>query len=160
MAETGRLSLPAASPWRLPLRPVTALRVAIIVAVVVIWEAISASGWLYRDVVPSLVAIGRALYATLSDPSFYFHLGTTAYEIGIAMVIGGLSGLLVGILLGGSKFMSRAYEAYLYYLGPCPKIIFFPVMIMWLRSTSPAECARSTRCSSASARASAPIRGR
>src|SRR4029453_12641825 len=131
MAETGRLSLPAASPWRLPLRPVTALRVAIIVAVVGIWEAISALGWLYRDVVPSLVAIGRALYATLSDPSFYFHLGTTAYEIGIAMVIGGLSGLLVGILLGGSKFMSRAYEAYLYYLGPCPKIIFFPVMIMW-----------------------------
>ncbi len=100
-------------------------------AVVVIWEALSASGWLYRDVVPSLVAIGRALYATLSDPSFYFHLGTTAYEIGIAMVIGGLSGLAVGILLGGSKFMSRAYEAYLYYLGPCPKIIFFPVMIMW-----------------------------
>jgi len=51
--------------------------------------------------------------------------------IAIAMVIGGVSGLAVGILLGGSKFMARAYEAYLYYLGPCPKIIFFPIMIMW-----------------------------
>src|SRR5262249_20308979 len=131
MAETGRLRLSAARPLGLPLRPVTALRIAIIVAVVVIWEALSASGWLYRDVVPSLAAIGKALYATLSDPTFYFHLGTTAYEIAIAMVIGGLSGLAVGILLGGSKFMSRAYEAYLYYLGPCPKIIFFPIMIMW-----------------------------
>ena len=47
------------------------------------------------------------------------------------MVIGGVAGLAVGIVLGGSKFMSRAYEAYLYYLGPCPKIIFFPIMIMW-----------------------------
>src|SRR5262245_19606871 len=131
MAETGGLTLPAAKPWGLRLRPVTALRVAIIVAVVVVWEAVSASGLLYRDVVPSHVAIGRALYATLSDPTFYFHLGTTAYEIGIAMLIGGLSGLAVGILLGGSQFMSRAYEAYLYYLGPCPKIIFFPIMIMW-----------------------------
>src|SRR3982075_2562895 len=131
MAETGRLSLPAARPVRLPLRPVTALRIAIIVAVVVIWEIVSASGWLYRDVVPSLVAIGRSLYLTLRDPTFYFHLYTTFYEIGIAMVIGGVSGLAVGILLGGSKFMSRAYEAYLYYLGPCPKIIFFPIMIMW-----------------------------
>jgi len=131
MAETGRLRLSAAASLGLLLRPVTALRIAIIVAVVVIWEAVSASGWLYRDVVPSLAAIGKALYATLSDPTFYFHLGTTAYEIGIAMVIGGLSGLAVGILLGGSKFMSRAYEAYLYYLGPCPKIIFFPIMIMW-----------------------------
>ena len=131
MAETGQLSLPAAGPLGLRGRPVLMLRIAIIVAVLVFWEALAASGLLYRDVVPSLVAIARALWATLSDPAFYFHLGTTAYEIGIAMLIGGLSGLFVGILLGGSRFLSRAYEAYLYYLGPCPKIIFFPIMIMW-----------------------------
>ena len=109
----------------------TRLRIVIIVAVLVVWEALAASGLLYRDVVPSLVAIGKALYVTLADATFYFHLYTTFYEIGIAMLIGGLSGLAVGIVLGGSKFMSRAYEAYLYYLGPCPKIIFFPIMIMW-----------------------------
>src|SRR5262245_4345910 len=116
---------------RLALSPVTQLRIAIIVAVVVIWELISWSGLLYRDVVPSLWAIGKQLYATLLDPTFYFHLYTTFYEIGVAMLIGGLSGLAVGIVVGGSKFMSRAYEAYLYYLGPCPKIIFVPIMIMW-----------------------------
>jgi ABC-type nitrate/sulfonate/bicarbonate transport system permease component len=131
MAETGRLTLPAVRTSGLRLSPVTKLRIAIVVAVVVVWEALSASGLLYRDVVPSLVAIGRQLVVTLADPTFYFHLYTTFYEIGIAMVIGGLSGLVVGIVLGGSKFMSRAYEAYLYYLGPCPKIIFFPIMIMW-----------------------------
>ena len=70
MAETGRLSLPSAKPLRLPVNPVTALRIAIIVGVVVIWEIVSASGWLYRDVVPSLAAIGKALYATLSDATF------------------------------------------------------------------------------------------
>jgi len=36
-----------------------------------------------------------------------------------------------GIALGGSRFLSRAFEHFLYYLGPTPKIIFFPVMIMW-----------------------------
>ena len=131
MAETGRLSLPAAKSFGLPLGPVTALRIVIVVALLLAWEALAASGLLYRDVVPSLFAIGKALSATLRDPTFYFHLGTTAYEIGIAMLIGGLSGLVVGIVLGGSRFMARAYEAYLYYLGPCPKIIFFPIMIMW-----------------------------
>ncbi|MCC6780778.1 MAG: ABC transporter permease [Hyphomicrobiales bacterium] len=123
--------MPATRSAGLRLSPVTKLRIAIVVTVVVLWEALSASGLLYRDVVPSLVAIGRQLIATLSDPTFYFHLYTTFYEIGVAMIIGGLSGLVVGIVLGGSKFMSRAYEAYLYYLGPGPKIIFFPVMIMW-----------------------------
>ncbi len=131
MAETGRLTLPAEkAPW-LRSSPVTQLRIAIVVAIVVLWEAVSASGLLYRDVVPSLTAIGRQLYETLMDPTFYFHLYTTFYEIAVAMLIGGLSGLVVGIALGGSKLMERAFESYLYYLGPCPKIIFFPVMIMW-----------------------------
>jgi ABC-type nitrate/sulfonate/bicarbonate transport system permease component len=47
------------------------------------------------------------------------------------MVIGGLSGLIAGLLLGGNPFLGQAFERYLYYLGPTPKIVFFPVMIMW-----------------------------
>jgi ABC-type nitrate/sulfonate/bicarbonate transport system permease component len=131
MAETGRLMLPKPRPLWTRLSPVAQLRIAIIVGVLVIWELVSRSGWLYRDVVPSWLAIGQQLYLTLIDPEFYYHLYTTFYEIGVAMLIGCFCGLAVGIVLGGSKFMSRAYEAYLYYLGPCPKIIFFPVMIMW-----------------------------
>ena len=34
-------------------------------------------------------------------------------------------------LIGGSRFLSGAFEHYLYYLGPTPKIIFLPIMIMW-----------------------------
>ena len=127
MAETGRLTAPAAPLFA----PVTLLRAAIIAAVLAIWELVAASGLLFRDVVPSLSVIGRALAELLMDKTYYWHLGVTAGEIGIAMLIGGLAGLVVGILLGSNKLLSRAYEAYLYYLGPTPKIIFFPVMIMW-----------------------------
>jgi NitT/TauT family transport system permease protein len=131
MAEAGQLTATAAPPRRQFLSPVTLLRVGIIVAVLASWQLVASSGLLYRDVVPSLDAIAVALYNTLSDPAFYLNLATTGYEIGIALAIGGVSGLAVGIALGSSKFMARAYEAYLYYLGPTPKIIFFPVMIMW-----------------------------
>jgi ABC-type nitrate/sulfonate/bicarbonate transport system permease component len=130
MAEAGRLTLPA-KPRRMGLHPVTALRIVIVVTVLGAWEALAASGLLYRDVVPSLLAIGRALSHTLSDKNFYWHLYTTFYEIGVALLIGGVSGVAVGILLGGSKLMRNAFEPLLYYLGPTPKIIFFPVMIMW-----------------------------
>jgi ABC-type nitrate/sulfonate/bicarbonate transport system permease component len=47
------------------------------------------------------------------------------------LLIGGVSGIAAGIVLGGSKLLQRAFEPLLYYLGPTPKIIFFPVMIMW-----------------------------
>jgi NitT/TauT family transport system permease protein len=92
---------------------------------------VAASGLLYRDVVPSLLAIGRALWALLADREYYWHLGVTAAEIGTALTIGGTSGVLVGLVLGANRLFGRAFEPYLYYLGPTPKIIFFPIMIMW-----------------------------
>ena len=100
-------------------------------ALLAAWELLSYSGWLYRDVVPSLTSIGAALVGLLSSPDYYFNLGVTAAEIAAALTIGGLSGLIVGILLGANPFLAKAFESYLYYLGPTPKIIFFPVMIMW-----------------------------
>jgi ABC-type nitrate/sulfonate/bicarbonate transport system permease component len=107
------------------------LRLAIILAALALWEALSASGLLFRDVVPSLLKIGAAIGALLMNPDFHGNLGVTAGEIGLALLIGGVSGLAVGILLGANRFLSQAFESLLLYLGPTPKIIFFPVMIMW-----------------------------
>lgn len=129
MAEALKLSRPVLA-FTLA-APVFVVRVAILVGLLVLWELMAASGWFYRDVVPSLLAIGRALQTVLLNPQFYWHLGVTSGEVGGALAIGGLSGILVGLILGGSRFLSRAYEPYLYYLGPTPKIVFFPIMIMW-----------------------------
>jgi NitT/TauT family transport system permease protein len=129
MAETGQLTH---APVGLPtLSRVTLLRIAIIVAILTIWEATAASGLLFRDVVPSLLVIGRAVANLLVENDFYWHLGVTAGEVGTGLAIGGLAGVVVGIALGANRFLSQAFESYLYYLGPTPKIIFFPVMIMW-----------------------------
>jgi NitT/TauT family transport system permease protein len=129
MAETGRLRQAAASASAIG--AVTLLRLAIILATLAAWELLARSGWLYRDVVPSLLSLVRALYDLLIDPNYYFNLGVTAGEVGAALLIGGLSGIAAGIVLGANRFLSRAFEPYLYYLGPAPKIIFFPIMIMW-----------------------------
>ena len=129
MAATGRLTTKAAPGW--PVSAVTMLRIALILAVLVIWEGMARSGLLYRDVVPSLLAIGKALFELLSDAPYYLHLSVTAGEIGAALAIGGGLGLAAGILLGANRYLAQAFESYLYYLGPTPKIIFFPIMIMW-----------------------------
>jgi ABC-type nitrate/sulfonate/bicarbonate transport system permease component len=107
------------------------VRIAIVLVALLTWEGLARSGWLYRDVVPSLIAIGRAVIDLLSSGEYYFNLGVTAGEIGVALTLGGLSGLVVGIALGANRYLSKAFESYLYYLGPTPKIIFFPIMIMW-----------------------------
>jgi NitT/TauT family transport system permease protein len=142
MAETGRLRQTAvAAP---AFSPVTLLRVAILLGVLGLWEFLSHSGWLYRDVVPSLLAIGRALINLLTGREYYFNLAVTAGEIGAALAIGGLSGMLVGLALGANRFLSKAFEQFLYYLGPTPKIIFFPIMIMWFGIGTPSKIALGT----------------
>ena len=129
MAEIGRLTRPRpAQPW---LTPVLLLRAAIVLAVLVIWQVMAVSGLFYRGVVPSLPAIWLALEKLLLSGDFYWNLGVTLKEIAIGLVLGGVSGVAAGLVIGGNKFIASAFEPYLYYLGPTPKIIFFPVMIMW-----------------------------
>jgi NitT/TauT family transport system permease protein len=173
MAQTGHLT--QAPHGAAPLfSPVTWLRIAIIVAVVVLWEsagaiatfidvirnaiptavgapatAVGSLNEILGKVTPSLLTIGQSLMELLGHadlkwpvsiggwkhefwiPAFYWHLYVTIAEVVVAMVIGGLSGLLVGLALGANPFLSAAFERYLYYLGPTPKIVFFPIMIMW-----------------------------
>ena len=141
MAETARLS--KVTPGT-PAIAVTLLRLAIIAVALAAWEALSRSGLLYRDVVPSLIAIGRALADLLSHGNYYSNLAVTAGEIGAALAIGGISGLVVGIVLGANRFLARAFEPYVYYLGPTPKIIFLPIMILWFGIGSPSKVALGT----------------
>jgi ABC-type nitrate/sulfonate/bicarbonate transport system permease component len=112
-------------------RRVLWLRVAIVAGVLAAWQALALSDLLFRDVVPSLVAIGGSILRLLSDAAFYANLWVTLSEIGAALLIGGLAGVLAGLVLGANPFLARAYEPFIYYLGPTPKIIFFPIMIMW-----------------------------
>ncbi len=107
------------------------IRLVSVLAVLILWEIIARSGLLYRDVVPSLVDIGAALATLLSSADTYGHIYWTAREVAAALSIGGIAGIAAGIVLGANDFLRRSYEPYLYYFGATPKLIFFPVMIMW-----------------------------
>ena len=141
MAATGNLS--QAPSARAPLlSPVTWLRLAIIMAAVLLWETATFTGplvnifnpsfgYILMKVMPSLTVIGETLVDLLGHRAFYGHLYVTVAEVTAGMTIGGLTGLVIGLALGANPFLSRAFERFLYYLGPTPKIIFFPIMIMW-----------------------------
>ncbi len=47
-------------------------------------------------------------------------------------------------MLGANRFLSKAFEPYLYYLGPTPKIIFLPIAIMWFGVDTPSKIALGT----------------
>jgi len=123
---------------------VAVIRVATVVILLVVWEMIARSGLLYEDVVPTLFAIAGGIVQTLADPAFWQHLQYTAMELTISLCLGGGLGILAGIVIGTNPLIGRAFEPLLYYLGPTPKIIFFPLLIMWFGIGQASKAAMGT----------------
>jgi NitT/TauT family transport system permease protein len=129
MADIGRLTRArGAKPW---LTAVTLVRVVIVLTVLLAWQLLAMSGLYYGDVIPKLPVVANAVVELLGSGEFYWHLLGTIEEVAVALVIGGVCGVVAGLIIGANKFLAAAFEPYLYYLGPTPKIIFFPVLIMW-----------------------------
>ena len=110
---------------------VAIVRVVTIVVLLVVWEAVARSGLLYQDVVPTVGAIIGGIWGIVSDPRFYANLQVTLFEIVASVTLGTALGVICGIAIGGSEFLGRVFEPLVHYLAPTPKIIFFPLLIMW-----------------------------
>ncbi len=128
MAAAGKMSLASGAPAQ---RDVIVLRLLVALVIFGAWEAVSRSGLFYGEVIPSLTRIWTSLIKLLGDGVFYRNLQVTTFETVVALAIGAGCGIAVGIGLGANRFLMRAFEPYVYYLSPTPRIILFPVMIMW-----------------------------
>ncbi|MDB5509015.1 MAG: taurine transporter [Hyphomicrobiales bacterium] len=137
MAATGEMTArarPVAAPvmgGEASARSAFMLRMACAVVLLGMWEILSRSGLFYGEVVPSLFKIVLAIGALLVDPVFWTNLRVTFLEVAASLAIGTLLGVMTGIVLGSNRFLMRAFEPYIYYLSPTPRIILFPIMIMW-----------------------------
>lgn len=122
-----RLAPPAsARSWS----PVVPLRVATVLLVLLLWEVVARSGLVFNDVVPSLVAIGGALADLLTNANFYWNLELTLIEVAVSLALGASAGIAVGLALGAQRFVGKAYEPYVHYLAPTPKIVFLPILLV------------------------------
>ena len=94
------------------------------------WQALAMSGLLFRDVVPPLQALAAGVAGVLVDRGFWANALVTGGELASALAIGGVLGVAGGLVFGISDFMAAAFERWMTWLAPTPKIILFPVLIM------------------------------
>jgi NitT/TauT family transport system permease protein len=133
-----------AAPAARPRSRVMLIRVATLLGLWVLWELVSASGLLYAGVVPSSFKILAAVGDQLVSPNFYWNLEFTLMEVMASLAIGCLSGITIGLALGASRFASLAYERYLQYIAPTPKIVFLPVMLVMFGVGAGSKIAQGT----------------
>lgn len=130
MAEVPLKSPPGAAVSRRP-GEVATIRIATAIVLLVSYEGIARSGLLYKDVVPSLLSIARALLTWVTTGDSYRHLGVSAFEITIGFGIGTLAGVSLGVAFGLWRLLGEVLDPWTHYLAPAPKIIFFPVLILF-----------------------------
>src|SRR5207302_7310313 len=87
--------------------PVLTARLLAAALLLAAWQGLAVSGLLFRDVVPGLELIALALARTLASMAFWSNLSVTAGEFLLAVVLGGLLGVLCGLALGASRFLGE-----------------------------------------------------
>lgn len=109
---------------------VVATQLTILVVLLGAWELAVTPTTLPYFSRPSIVA--AKLFDLLSHRDIYGHMYVTLVEIASGYALGAIVGLLLGFVLGRSRFLSAALQPYIIGLYSIPKIALAPVFIVWL----------------------------
>ena len=100
--------------------------------VIAVWELIGRTGILFAGLFPPILEILQSLWTYLSTPIMLPHLKASLYEVGGALALAALSGIPLGILWGSRQSWLEIVEPLILYAAVVPKIVIFPVFILFL----------------------------
>jgi NitT/TauT family transport system permease protein len=123
-----RISSPPAARVATPIG-VQALTLLLVVAV---WEFIGRTGVLFAELFPSLLEILQSLWLFVTTRVLLPHIKTSLYEIGGALALATVLGVPLGILWGSRRGWLEVVEPLILYAAVVPKIVIFPVFILFL----------------------------
>ncbi len=103
-----------------------------LLGLVIIWECIGRTGLLFPDLFPSITEILQSLWIYVTTPVMIPHMKASLYEIGGAIAIAALFGIPLGILWGSKQSWLEIVEPLILYAAVVPKIVIFPVFILFL----------------------------
>ena len=115
--------------WR---RNPIAIQVLTVFGALLLWELIGRSGLFLRDLFPSFLGILHAFWIHVTTPVLLPHLEASLIEVGGGVLIGAALGIPLGVLLGSRRALSAVSEPLILYLAVIPKIIIFPIFILFL----------------------------
>src|SRR5688500_15991182 len=118
----------------LPLRIQTPLGVQALtlLLVITIWEFIGRTGILFDELFPPILEILQSLWRYVATPLLLPHLKASLYEVGGALAFAALTGIPLGILWGSRQSWLEIVEPLILYAAVVPKIVIFPVFILFL----------------------------
>lgn len=103
-----------------------------IVALLLIWETICRLGWVSPLFLPSPTGIVAAGWEMLTKGDLLQNTGASLYRIAAGYLLGASIGIIIGLLLGFSRWAEAMGTPIIFSLYPIPKIALLPLIVLWL----------------------------
>lgn len=111
---------------------VWALRIGALLAFLGVWEALARSGVVLETVLPPATEVFARLGSVMGRSTFGSDVYASLYEVFVGAAIGALIGLSFGAFMGSTRYLYRLFDPLVYYIGAVPKIVLFPILILFL----------------------------
>jgi ABC-type nitrate/sulfonate/bicarbonate transport system permease component len=96
------------------------------------WRLMGARGAFFAELFPPLTEILQSLWLYFTTPLLLPHLYASGYEVGGGLFLGAVFGIPLGVILGSRRSFTQIMEPIILYLAVVPKIVIFPVFILFL----------------------------
>ncbi len=106
-------------------------RIAVIAAIIAVWEGAVAIGLIHPLFISQPSSILTDLFRMVSSGYIFPHLAVTVYEAITGLVFGTILGMAIGFLAAISKRVSDALQPVLVAFNSMPRIAIAPLFIIW-----------------------------
>jgi ABC-type nitrate/sulfonate/bicarbonate transport system permease component len=113
--------------------------VASIAAALAVWELVSRTGAISEKDLPAMSTSVSELWHLLGEGSFWRSFGDTVRGWAIGLGLATLLAVPIGIVLGSSDFLSRAFRVPVEFLRPIPSAALIPLLFLTLGTNLKSE---------------------
>jgi NitT/TauT family transport system permease protein len=105
-------------------------RIVVFGGLLALWE-VASGRWIDTFFVGRPTEIALRLITWIGDGTYLYHLEITVREALLGFAIGASLGLIVGLAMGSSSYLSGILEPLIMSLYSLPKVAFIPLLIVW-----------------------------
>lgn len=133
LEQNETVAAPAPIARRRPAAPgpaaILALQAAVVIAIIVGMFALNAAAG--KLVMPKPTEVLDQSIKLWSDGTMLKALGESVTVIALGFLFSAVSGILLGVLLGGNRLLSRVFDPFVNALNSTPGAAFIPLIIVW-----------------------------
>ena len=123
---------PAPRAWR-PTPGV--LGAATVLALLLLWQAVTAAGWIAPLFLPPPGAVAHQLLALATqgfmDATLWQHAGASLARVGLALVLALAAAIPLGLWMGLSPLARGLFDPLIEFYRPVPPLAYLPLIVIW-----------------------------